>query len=79
MIKVAIAGFGFMGRMHYGCWKKVPGVQVVALCDQDRRQFEQSAAAAGNVQGADMSCDYGDAVLYDDFATMLDQARPDAV
>ncbi|MDX9867457.1 MAG: Gfo/Idh/MocA family oxidoreductase [Kiritimatiellia bacterium] len=78
-MRVGIAGFGFMGRMHYGCWKKVAGAEVAALCDRDRRQFEQSAAAAGNVQGADVSCDYGDAGLYEDFATMLDKARPDAV
>lgn len=79
MMKVAIAGFGFMGRMHYGCWKKVPDVRVVALCDHDRRQFDEPAAAAGNVSGADASCDFGEAVIYEDFEAMLDGAKPDVV
>ncbi len=78
MMNVAIAGFGFMGRMHYGCWKKVPEVRVAALCDRDRRQFDEPAAA-GNVSGADASCDFGEAAIYEDFETMLDEAKPDVV
>lgn len=78
-MRVGIAGFGFMGRMHYGCWKQVPGVEVVALCDRDQRQFDSSQAAAGNVAGADTSCDFGSAVLYDDYEKMLANANLDVV
>ena len=31
MKKVAIVGFGFMGRTHYGAWKKCRGAKVVAV------------------------------------------------
>lgn len=78
-MRVGIAGFGFMGRMHYGCWKKVAGAEVVALCDRDMRQFEAPAAANGNVAGADTSCDYGDAMIVDDYARLLEEANLDVV
>jgi len=78
-MRVGIAGFGFMGRMHYGCWKKVAGAEVVALCDRDKRQFEAPAAANGNVTGADASCDYGNAAVFEDFGHMLEEAAPGVV
>jgi len=31
--RVAIAGFGWFGRIHYEAWLRVPGVEVVAICD----------------------------------------------
>lgn len=76
--RVAVVGFGFMGRMHYGCWKKVKGAQVVALCDRDAAQFK-SPIQGGNLKGADASTDFGDAVIYDDFDRMLSEARPDVI
>lgn len=75
-MRVAIAGFGFMGRMHYGCWKNVAGVEVVALCDKDQRQF-QEPVTTGNVSGADTSTDYGEAKIYDDWEKMLAETKPD--
>jgi len=76
--RVAIVGFGFMGRMHYANWKKMKGVSVVALCDKDASQFK-SPITGGNLAGADTSTDFGEAVIYDDFDTMLAQAKPDIV
>ena len=76
--RIAVVGFGFMGRMHYGCWKKVKGAQVVALCDKDTSQFT-APIQGGNVKGADASTDFGDAVIYDDFDRMLVEAKPDVI
>lgn len=76
--RVAIVGFGFMGRMHYGNWKKMKGAKVVALCDKDARQFA-APTAGGNIAGADTATDYGDAVIYDDFDRMLAEAKPDVI
>lgn len=76
--RVAIVGFGFMGRMHYGCWKKVKGAQVVALCDKDTAQFE-TPIQGGNLAGADASTDFGEAAIYDDFDRMLAEAKPDVI
>ncbi|MCL1922012.1 MAG: Gfo/Idh/MocA family oxidoreductase, partial [Kiritimatiellaeota bacterium] len=76
--RVAIVGFGFMGRMHYANWKKMKGCCVVALCDKDASQFK-SPVTSGNLAGADGSTDFGDAVIYDDFDKMLAEAKPDIV
>jgi predicted dehydrogenase len=45
MIRVGIIGMGFMGRVHYGTYEKIPGVQVVAIADADPRR------AAGDLSG----------------------------
>ena len=50
MKKVAIAGFGFMGRMHYGEWSKLKDAEVVAVCDANVAQF--TAKTVGNKKGA---------------------------
>lgn len=76
--RVAIVGFGFMGRMHYGCWKKVEGAKIVALCDKDTSQFK-APIQGGNLKGADASVDFGDAAIYDDFDQMLAEAKPDII
>jgi len=78
MKRVAVVGFGFMGRMHYGQWKKIKGAKVVALCDKDTTQFT-APVKGGNVTGADASTDYSDAVIYDDFDRMLAEAKPDVI
>lgn len=76
--RVAIVGFGFMGRMHYGHWKKQRGFEVVALCDKNTAQFTEGIEG-GNLVGADNSTDYGKAVIYDDFDKMLAEAKPDVI
>lgn len=76
--RVAIVGFGFMGRMHYGNWKKMKGAKVVALCDKDATQFT-APTQGGNIAGADVTTDFGEAVIYDDFDRMLAEAKPDVI
>ena len=43
MKKVAFVGFGFMGRMHYGCWKRLGGAKVAALCDSNLAQLKRAS------------------------------------
>lgn len=50
MKRIAIVGFGFMGRTHYGAWRKCPGAKVVAVCDSNLAQL--SAKVTGNIKGA---------------------------
>jgi predicted dehydrogenase len=45
MIRVGIIGMGFMGRVHYGTYEKLPGVRVVAIADADPKR------AAGDLSG----------------------------
>ena len=35
MIRVGIAGIGFMGWMHWLAYQRTPGVQIVAICSRD--------------------------------------------
>jgi len=39
MIRVGIAGIGFMGMVHYLTYQKVSGMKVVALCEQDKKRL----------------------------------------
>lgn len=77
MTKIAIAGFGFMGRMHYGNWKRIRGARVVAICDANLAQL--SNVTGGNIAGADATTDFTGVAVYDDFARMLAAGGFDAV
>ena len=39
MIRVGIAGIGFMGMIHYLAYQKIRGVKVAALCEQDKKRL----------------------------------------
>lgn len=45
MTRIGIIGLGFMGRMHYDTYQKIPGAEVIAVCDADRRR------ASGDLSG----------------------------
>lgn len=77
MTKIAIAGFGFMGRMHYGNWKKIRGARVVAICDANLAQL--GTVTSGNIAGMDASTDFTGIAVYDDFAKMLEAGGFDVV
>ena len=38
MARIGIVGLGFMGRVHYDTYTKLPEAQVVAVCDADPRR-----------------------------------------
>jgi predicted dehydrogenase len=51
VIRVGIIGLGFMGRVHYGTYEKLPGVQVVAIADADpRRASGDLSGGWGNIE-----------------------------
>jgi predicted dehydrogenase len=39
MLRVGIAGIGFMGMIHYLAYQKIRGVKVTALCEQDAKRL----------------------------------------
>ncbi len=39
MIKIGIAGIGFMGWIHHLAYQRVAGVQVAALCEQNKKRL----------------------------------------
>jgi predicted dehydrogenase len=79
MLRIGIAGFGFMGRMHYRCWKATNGAEVAAICDTNPNIVEDTKKAVGNIEGAEGAVDFGGVELYTDFDLMLKSAKLDAV
>ena len=39
MLRVGIAGIGFMGWIHWLAYKQIPGVQVAAVCEQNEKRL----------------------------------------
>jgi predicted dehydrogenase len=39
MLKVGLIGLGAIGRMHFACWQKCPGAQLVALSARDPKKL----------------------------------------
>ena len=74
---VAIVGFGFMGRTHYGNWRRMKGAEVVAICDSNLAQL--SSKVKGNVGCADDSTDFSGIDVYSDFDEMLSRCPCDIV
>ena len=66
-IRVSIAGAGMVTRHHLQAWRKLPQVEVVAICARHLVNAK-SRAAEFNIPAA-----------YDDVAVMLDRETPDAL
>jgi len=79
MVRVGIAGFGFMGRMHYRRWKMLPDAQVVAICDANPNIQEDTKRAVGNIKGAEGEIDFTGFEVYHRFDEMLARAKPEAI
>ncbi len=79
MLRVGIAGFGFMGRMHFRCWKAREDAQVVAICDANPNIKEDAQKDVGNIDGAESGMDFTGIEVYQDFDEMLEKAGVDAI
>jgi len=79
MLRVGIAGFGFMGRKHYECWKALEDAKVVAVYDINPNIIEDAKTAVGNIEEAQEVIDFSRIQLYTDFEKMLKDAKLDAV
>ena len=79
MLKVGIAGFGFMGRTHFKCWKKVEGAEVIAICDVNPNIEEDTKKAVGNIGDTSDEIDFDGLNLYTDLDEMLAKEKLDAV
>lgn len=66
MIRVALVGAGFMGRMHAACYDALPNTTLVAVADV--RKNQASDIAAGR-----------DASVFDRLETLLDAVEVDMV
>jgi predicted dehydrogenase len=79
MTRVGIIGLGFMGKMHFRCYKTNKNVKVAAICDIDEKKFTNTGGAAGNISGAEKPLDFSGVSFYTDFDKMLKNENLDAV
>jgi len=79
MLRIGIAGLGFMGRMHYKCYKALEDIDVVAVCDLNPNIEEDTKKAVGNVGETEDAVDFTGLKLYTDYEKMLAEAKLDAV
>ncbi|WP_147872236.1 Gfo/Idh/MocA family protein [Stieleria maiorica] len=66
-LRGAVVGAGYFSQFHFDSWKRIPGVDLVAVCDSNPAAAERAAKTYG-VEG-----------IYTDHAAMLEQVRPDFV
>ena len=76
-LKVAIVGFGFMGRTHYGVWRRLTNACVACVCDSNLAQI--TAKTKGNLDVADDSALPPSVRVYDSFDRMLERESLDVV
>ncbi|WP_165069841.1 Gfo/Idh/MocA family protein [Paludisphaera rhizosphaerae] len=80
MIRVGIVGLGFMGRMHYRCWKTQPGATIAAICEANPKVLADAGGAPkGNVQGAADHIDLTGVKTFTSLDDMLASGEVDAI
>jgi predicted dehydrogenase len=80
MVKVGIAGLGFMGVTHYRAWEHVAGAKVVALCESNRQRLAGDwTDVQGNFGGSGGRVDVSDLACYEDFAAFVADPNLDLV
>ncbi|MFH1616073.1 MAG: Gfo/Idh/MocA family oxidoreductase [Planctomycetota bacterium] len=79
MVRVGIVGLGFMGKMHFRCYKARKDSQIAAVFDLDTKKLTDTSGTAGNIKGAEEQLDFSGIELYSDFDRMLAEAKLDAV
>ena len=80
MVRIGIAGIGFMGMIHYLASRRVDGAEVVALCSRDPKKLAGDwTSIQGNFGPRGTQMDLSGLSLYDDFAAMLADPRIDLV
>jgi len=80
MIRVGIAGIGFMGMIHYLAYQKVRGAKVAALCETLRERLAGDwTAIKGNFGPAGTQMDLSGIAKYEQIDEMLSDPKIDVV
>jgi len=80
MIRVGIAGIGFMGMVHYLTYQKMRGVRVAALCEQDRKRLAGDwRGIKGNFGPAGTQMDLAGIATYTDLEEMTADPQLDLI
>jgi predicted dehydrogenase len=80
MVRVGIAGVGFMGMIHYLAYKKVPGAKVSAICTRDKKKLAGDwRSIKGNFGPPGEVMNLGPIARYEDWQAMLADPQIDLV
>lgn len=80
MVKVALAGLGFMGKTHLGIYLGMPNVKVEAICDITPAALDiKTLDAGGNIQTSSGAVDLSGVRKYASFEKMLADGGYDVV
>ena len=80
MLRVGIAGIGFMGMIHYLCYQKVAGAKVRALCEKDEQRLAGDwRGIKGNFGPAGTMMDLAGVATYRELDDMLADPQIDLV
>ena len=80
MVKVGIAGIGFMGMIHYLAYQKIKGVKVAALCEVDEKRLAGDwTGIKGNFGPAGKQMDLSGIARYTRLDEMLADPKLDMV
>lgn len=71
MVRVAVVGLGFMGRMHAGIYGRFSDVRITALCDERKESLDLSSPGGGNIAVGELKADISKAKTYTDYRGML--------
>ncbi len=71
MVRVALVGLGFMGRMHLSIYGDIEGVEIAALCDAREEGLDLSKAGGGNIAVGEIKSDLSKTKKYTDYKQML--------
>ena len=80
MIRVGIAGIGFMGMIHYLAYQKLKGVKVAALCEKDQARLAGDwRTIKGNFGPAGTKMDLSGLDTYEELDEMLANPKLDVI
>ena len=57
-LRVAVVGLGSWGVEHARAWASIPGVEIVALCEQDESRLRDVVEGTAKVHGAKATLTY---------------------
>ncbi len=80
MIRVGLAGIGFMGWIHYLAYKKVPGIELVAVSEPNEKRLSGDwRDIKGNFGPPGEMVDLSKVARYKDYRDMLADGNVDVV
>jgi predicted dehydrogenase len=80
MIRIGIAGIGFMGMIHYLAYQKLKGAKVAAVCEQDRARLAGDwRTIKGNFGPAGEKMDLSGIEKYEKLDDMLANPKIDVI